>query len=333
MSAAGGTGPAARRFSFRTTDVDEARAAVDATYYATSMTLLDPAGVLDARFEVVRLGPLTVGDLSCGAPVGMRFGDLGAYHVDLPLSGRLQWSQAGRESALATPARAAVFQPEGRTSLERWHPDCRLIAVKIEARALERHLERLLGRPVRTPLRLAPELDPTSGPGATWARLARLVVAEMDNDGGLLHQPLLTAQLAESLLTGLLLATGHAYREDLDTPPAAAAPTAARPVERVLDAVHAHPERPFTTVELAAVAGVGARWLQVAFRRQLGLSPMAYVREVRLARIREELTRADPAGTTVADVAFRWGFGHLGRFAEKYRERYGELPSETLKSP
>jgi AraC-like DNA-binding protein len=35
----------------------------------------------------------------------------------------------------------------------------------------------------------------------------------------------------------------------------------------------------------------------------------------------------------VADVAFRWGFGHLGRFAEKYRERYGELPSETLKSP
>lgn len=272
-----------------------------------------------------------MGDLSCGAPVGMRFGGLGAYHVDLPLSDRLQWSQAGRESALATPARAAVFQPEGRTALERWYPDCRLIAVKIEADALRRHPERLLGRPVRTPLGLAPELDPISGPGAAWARPARLVVAEMDNDGGLLHQPLLTAQVQESLLTGLLLATGHAYREDLDAPSAAA--TSTRPVRLVLDAVHDRPEHPFTADELAAVAGVGARWLQMAFRRQLGLSPMAYLHGVRLARAREELTQADPARTTVADVAFRRGFGHLGRFAEKYRERYGELPSETLKSP
>jgi AraC-like DNA-binding protein len=311
--------------------VDEARAAVDATYYANFMDLLDPARELDARFEVVRLGPLTVGDFSCGAPVAMRFGDLGAYHVDLPLSGRLQWSQAGRESALATPSRGAVFQPEGRAALERWHPDCRLIAVKIEAGALHCHLERLLGRPVRSPLRLAPDLDLASGPGRTWARLARLVVAEMDNDGGLLHQPLLAAQMQEAVLTGLLLAAGHPYREDLDGPPAA--PVSPRPVQLVLDAVHAHPEHPFTTAELAAAAGVGARWLQVAFRRQLGLSPMAYVREVRLERARTELAQADPARTTVADVAFRWGFGHLGRFAEKYRERYGELPSETLKSP
>ncbi|MFE0450745.1 AraC family transcriptional regulator [Streptomyces sp. NPDC058914] len=331
MSPGDDADPAARRFSFRTTDVDEARAAVDATYYANFMDLLDPARGLDARFEMVRLGPLTVGDLSCGAPVGMRFGDLGAYHVDLPVSGRLRWNQAGRGSALATPSRAAVFQPQGRATLERWYSDCRLIAVKIEARALQRHLERLLGRPVRTPLRLAPELDVAAGPGRSWARMARLVVAEMDNDGGLLHQPLLAAPLQESLLTGLLLATGHAHREELDAPSAAA--RSPRAVELARDAVHARPEHPFTAAELAAVAGVGARWLQVAFRRQLGLSPMAYVREVRLARVREELERADPARTTVAEVAFRWGFGHLGRFAEKYRQRYGELPSETLKSP
>jgi AraC-like DNA-binding protein len=223
-----------------------------------------------------------------------------------------------------------VFQPVGRTALERWHADCRLIAVKIEARALGHHLERLLGRPLRTPPRLTPELDPASGPGRTWARLVRLVVAEMDADGGLLHQPLLVAQLREALLTGLLLATGHPYREELDGPSGPA--VAPRPVQRALEAIHARPEHPFTTAELAAVAGVGARWLQVAFRRQSGLSPMAYLREVRLERARAELSEADPAGTTVADVAFRWGFGHLGRFAEKYRERFGELPSETLRS-
>ncbi|GKQ39299.1 hypothetical protein [Streptomyces sp. A012304] len=67
---AGAAVDAVRRYSFRTTDVDEARAAVDATYYAGFLDLLAPARSLDARFDVVRLGPLTVGDLSCGAPVG-----------------------------------------------------------------------------------------------------------------------------------------------------------------------------------------------------------------------------------------------------------------------
>ncbi|WP_363094775.1 helix-turn-helix domain-containing protein, partial [Pseudonocardia sp. 73-21] len=41
---------------------------------------------------------------------------------------------------------------------------------------------------------------------------------------------------------------------------------------------------------------------------------------------------ADPARRSVADIASHWGFTHLGRFAAAYRERYGCVPSETLRS-
>jgi AraC-like DNA-binding protein len=34
---------------------------------------------------------------------------------------------------------------------------------------------------------------------------------------------------------------------------------------------------------------------------------------------------------SVAEVAARWGFSHLGRFAAAYRKRYGESPSHTLR--
>jgi AraC-like DNA-binding protein len=34
---------------------------------------------------------------------------------------------------------------------------------------------------------------------------------------------------------------------------------------------------------------------------------------------------------TVAAVAHRWGFAHLGRFAYAYRARFGVSPSETLR--
>ena len=37
-------------------------------------------------------------------------------------------------------------------------------------------------------------------------------------------------------------------------------------------------------------------------------------------------------GVTVTEVAQHWGFGHLGSFAVLYRKRFGESPSQTLKS-
>ncbi|MFJ9009929.1 helix-turn-helix domain-containing protein [Streptomyces canus] len=42
--------------------------------------------------------------------------------------------------------------------------------------------------------------------------------------------------------------------------------------------------------------------------------------------------RAAPGTTTVTEVAHVWGFVHLGRFARRYRERYGESPSQTLRA-
>ena len=42
---------------------------------------------------------------------------------------------------------------------------------------------------------------------------------------------------------------------------------------------------------------------------------------------------AEPGdGSSVAAVAARWGFTHLGRFAIEYRRRFGVHPSQTLRS-
>lgn len=58
---------------------------------------------------------------------------------------------------------------------------------------------------------------------------------------------------------------------------------------------------------------------------------MAYVREVRLRRAHEELRAADPFTESVAAVARRWGFRHLGRFAAAHEAAYGQTPSRTLR--
>jgi transcriptional regulator GlxA family with amidase domain len=76
---------------------------------------------------------------------------------------------------------------------------------------------------------------------------------------------------------------------------------------------------------------VSARSLQQGFRSHLDISPMEYLRLVRMRRARQELLDSDPSSVTVSVVAHRWGFTNAGRFATAHTQRYGESPSEALR--
>lgn len=82
-------------------------------------------------------------------------------------------------------------------------------------------------------------------------------------------------------------------------------------------------------VDVCAAVGVSERTLQYAFRDGLGLSPVAYLRVLRLNQVRAMLRDPDRPPGTVTEAAMRWGFFHLGRFAGDYRRLFGETPAET----
>jgi AraC-like DNA-binding protein len=312
-----------------TGDLDEARAIIGRHFYTNDVDTLSGSREWRARFGIAPAGSVTLGDLSFGTDIRMRFGDLGAYHVDVPLTGALTWRQGTGPAHTATTGSAAVFQPVGDTTLERWNGDCRLLAIKIEQQALETQLAALLDAPVPGPVRFAPAVDLSSPAGASWLNLLRLVAAESTRSGGLLHHPVLGDRLRENLITGLLLAADHPYREALHRPkPILAAP---RTVRRVVEVMRADPARPYTIVELARIAGVSPRALQLSFRRHTGMPPMTYLRELRLGLVHEQLIQADPARTTVAEIAYGAGFTHSSRFAAAYRQKYDVFPSETLR--
>ena len=312
-----------------TSDLDEARTILDRHFYPTALDPLTPGARWRARFDVTPPEPVTIGDISFGADMRLRFGELGAYHIDVPLSGTLAWRQGSGDTRVATTATAGVFQPVGDTTLERWSGDCRLLAVKIDRNLLEERLARLLDAPVPSPIRLGPTLDLSRGAGRTWLRILLMLAADAAGPDGLTRHPAVDAALRDSLVTGLLLATDHPYREQLaNQTPTVAAP---RTVRHVVEAMRAQPGRPFTVVALADIAGVSPRSLQQSFQRYLGMSPMAYLRQLRLGLAHEALIEADPADETVARVAYRFGFTHLGRFAAAYRGRYGTSPGQTLR--
>jgi AraC-like DNA-binding protein len=102
-------------------------------------------------------------------------------------------------------------------------------------------------------------------------------------------------------------------------------------VRRAVTYIDEHASQNITIADVAANAHVTIRAVQLAFRRHLDTTPMAYLRRVRLDHAHNDLVAAAPDDKTVAAVAFRWGFTSSSRFAAYYRQAYGVHPSHTLR--
>jgi len=315
------------RVTLKTADVDEARAFCRQMFYGPLYVQPEGDGEGFAfHGDVVQLGPITVGEISYGADMRLQTTDLEtAYHVLAPLTGTVLSRHRGAV-VTADPSLAAMFLPVGGIEL-RWPGDCRLLSVKVERGVLERELDATLDRQLVSPPPLGASFAIGDGPGRTWAALVRLLHDELSGPQGLLGRPQIARHWRELLVSGLALTVEHPYSDDPRGQPAASRP---RTVKRALDAMHAEPGRAFTAAELAGIAGVGIRVLQESFRRHIGVPPLTYLRRLRLDGVHAELSCGDPRQVSVSEVAFRWGFTHLGRFAGVYRSRFGVSPSQTL---
>jgi transcriptional regulator GlxA family with amidase domain len=92
--------------------------------------------------------------------------------------------------------------------------------------------------------------------------------------------------------------------------------------------IEANWHRPMTVEDVAQACGVSVRSVFARFRQRRGVSPAAYLRDLRLSNARNLLL--DPTGGSVIDVALKCGFASFGHFASRYREKFGELPSMTI---
>ncbi len=102
-------------------------------------------------------------------------------------------------------------------------------------------------------------------------------------------------------------------------------------VARLEQAMRERPEEMLSLPDICAAVGVAKRTLNLACMEFLGQGATQYARARRLDHVRQTLLTSDPAEMRVTSVAVHYGFWELGRFAQAYRMRFGERPSETLR--
>ena len=102
-------------------------------------------------------------------------------------------------------------------------------------------------------------------------------------------------------------------------------------VDSARDYILSRKSEALTVTDLCEGLRTSHRSLHYAFNKVLGISPVTYLRYIRLNGVRAALISSDQS-TLISEVAAKWGFWHMGMFSTYYKELFGERPSETLKT-
>lgn len=307
---------------FDTRDPERARAQIEQAYAGHHFAVTDDEDGFEYKHRRIDMGGVRIDRLSHTSTLELAVDAPGYPMVARVLSGRLTSTTEGVPRELGAGDVCLVARPQGHhvhrlscATLEVVSVDPRIFA-RLDAASVER-LDHL-------------GVDPLDASAAqVWAQ-AVAYVAKTTADDVAGESPLVLAQ-AGRLLAATLIALFD--REEGAGVPSEASSTS-ETVQRAVEFIEADPTADIGVEDIAAASHVTARALQLAFRRHLDTTPMAYVRRVRLQRLHQELRHADPAdGATVTAAAARWGFQQMGRLSAQYRDLFGESPRDTLHRP
>ncbi|MDD2830149.1 MAG: helix-turn-helix domain-containing protein [Sulfuricurvum sp.] len=101
-------------------------------------------------------------------------------------------------------------------------------------------------------------------------------------------------------------------------------------VQTLMDYVHETDYQFRTIGDLERFTGLSTRSLQIAFQKQLGITPTQWLRKQNFLNAKRMFETGQ--GVSVTQVAIECGYTNFSLFAKYYKELFDELPSQTLKN-
>jgi AraC-like DNA-binding protein len=278
---------------------------------------------VNARMHHMAIGGVSLNRLKYGAEVDIEPGPLDDFYlIQMPLAGQARII-SGAQQIDSDPEVASVISPTDETVM-RWSDDCDQLMVRIDRMLVDRAIGALSGRLEPEAVRF--QLGFRWRECAPWRSLVHYLNDCASHPFDAAQYRLMVAQIEQLVVSTLVGAQPHDMPESTSARCTAVLP---RHVRRVQDFLRENAAEPVTADQMALVAGVSLRSLYAGFREYCGVSPMQYLRTLRLDGARQTLL-SEP-DCNISSIAMRWGFGHLGRFSMEYKQRFGESPSQSLR--
>lgn len=278
---------------------------------------------VSTQLNGVFFGDSALLDLRYGAPVEINIGDIAdQYLFRITLQGNCEVTHGKRSAAMQSGC-LSVSSPFAKSRITT-DGECRNLILRVDRNALETQLQRLLGRSLRQSVIFDISVDQLGGGAISLYHSLDYICRLYGSGVEGLH---IDRGLSDYLMQMLLTQLPHNYSADLRADSRAPLP---HHVKRARDYIEEHLNEPISLATLGELCGVSIRTLQNGFNRFLHQPPVEYIRDRRLAVIHEALKQGR-AGETVTDILLRNGINSFGHFSSAYRQRYGCLPSETLR--
>jgi AraC-like DNA-binding protein len=298
-------------------DLDEARAFYSRGYNGSGFRAEHTRVPFAYRYASTGPGPVSLHAASFLGSVRGTVEPTGVYVVLWLNDGRASLD-LGRDENRLVAGRPAMFpsgRPFGFETSEYRDALVHFDSAYLERAAAERH------GTAPGPIRFAPLAH---SPAPWWAAVRVL----RDTLTGVKAPSSLQRESASQVAAAAVL---QAFAHRVVPLPSAPHSVSARRLRRAVEFVHANADLPLGVADIADAAGLTVRGVQLAFQRAYSMTPRQYLRGVRLDLAHDELVAGGPQTLVVGDVAAHWGFISGGRFAQHYTQRFGELPSETLR--
>lgn len=317
--------PMSHRPLLRTRDVDRAEKFIHelAEPFRFSWDRLPARS--DVMLTGVQLEKVNVFGVYQSASVLIRSAPLRSHYIVVPLQGEVVG--AGDEERVRTNSGEALLIPAGSCLNAHWSEHCVALVVAIRREELLAAARRLgAADPAPAAMR---KLVLSSGPGRSFANVLGCLCAESDGAREGNAAPGIREGLQDLLLESLVGMNVARWPRGIER---ASSRRRRQGVARAVEYMESNAHRAVTSAELARVACLSLRSLQIAFAECFDVGPMTYLRRMRLVRARAELTSLDPRDVQLAGFAARWGFSSPSTFSRVYRRTFDELPSQTLKA-
>ena len=307
-------------------DFDEARSIVSDIFCPHSLTPTRKYESSAFHLRFFQFGKhSSLSYLSYGCEARVEPGHMkNVFNVQVQLTGSTLTVTEGEANSIG-PGAAGVLSPERHVSMD-WSSDSSMLIYSVSRSAIEQTMSSLLGGPLDRPIVFQSVMNLADPSQSKFWRSLEFLINEAEASGELFNTPLAVDHYEQALILSLIYGQTNNYTDALHSGYSPIAPSHVRRVEQY---IRANAQDNIDIEKLTEVSGVSSRAMFSGFRRFRGLSPMRYVREVRLDFAHQDFIRAKP-GTTVTDIAFKWRFAQLGRFSAEYRKKFGESPSETL---
>lgn len=249
----------------------------------------------------------------------------GQFILLLPLHGTATLEIGGERLDISKSVGAIIdgsesFSVELSTHIEQ-------LVLVIDRDAFCRRLATKIASPVSGRLLFSPEIDLSKGCGAVISTIAKMLTDGLLSHEYLRNSPLGLTNLAEALMQMLFEAFPHRFSTEVSQ----AAHPMPRHVKKAIRYMRENLAQSLTAQEIATACGVSKRTLQAGFQQFKSTTPMAFLRHLRLDALHHELTMAEQV-QSVGRIARRCGFMHTGRLAADYNDRFGQLPSDTIRN-